>query len=589
MEQGSHDPAAYPETMPPPVVQGGSGQGEESKILPGTRYQLQRLLGDGGAGQVYQGLHLELDKTVAIKVLHSEVSHSDEYASRFRREAKAASRINHPGVVAVTDFGTADDGRLFLVMELIEGQTLAELVQRGPFGTAQALRIAANLCDVLTAIHTSGIVHRDIKPANIFLLDHDEVKVVDFGIARVGALGTADWRVTQAGKVVGTPGYMAPEHARAQEVDGRADLYSVGAVLYEMLTGVPPFRGASPVDVLMAQMIQRPEPPSKIVRRNRRVAAPDGQRWEDVPRALDRVIRRLLAVTPDNRFQSASIVAVKLCEILEHLPPPMERESALWATLGGRRRGVMLITATMVAIGLLAGGGVGFWALGRFDVGQPKTVTRPQKLNVTSIAPPPPPQNIAGPVADAAIQDEGDADAYEASADLPSPIASSVDAPVRLPERPIPQPVVAGPRSTERSAAIAADTEEEPSESTQASAERPQELLQRARIAAASRRFAEAERLFEQAQSRGAGRGAVLSGLGQVALARGQHVRAIQLLEQSLALRPGSQRLRLDLGRAYSGAGQTARAVEQWRDVLQRNPDNSQAQRLLRAAGESVP
>lgn len=586
MEQGSRDPAGYPETEPLLATQDNSGPGEGENILPGTRYQLQRLLGDGGAGQVYQGLHLELDKTVAIKVLHSQVSHSDEYASRFRREAKAASRISHPGVVGVTDFGTADDGRLFLVMELIEGQTLAEAIQRGPFGTSRALRVAANLCDVLVAIHASGIVHRDIKPANIFLLDDDHVKVVDFGIARVGALGTADWRITQTGKVVGTPGYMAPEHARAQEVDGRADLYSVGAVLYEMLTGVAPFRGASPVDVLMAQMVQRPDPPSKVVRRNQRVGTPEGHGVERVPRVLDRTVRRLLAVTPDDRYPDASVVASLLRDILDHLRSATDQGSAFWAFFGGRRRGVTLISATIVAVGLFAGVAVGFWALGSFNGQQTETTPGSQKLHATSIVPSPRPQNNVAPAMDAAPEVERDAEA--SSENVPPLIAATVDDPLSHREHPLPRTAPAKARSGKTISASATSAEEEISEAKQSSAESPQELLQRARIAAASRRFAEAERLFEQAQNGGAERGAVLSGLGQVALARGQHVRATRLLEQSLALRPGSARLRLDLGRAYRGAGQTSRAIEQWRAVLQQDPENSQAQRLLRAAGAGL-
>ena len=193
------------------------------RMLPGTRYRLENLLGDGGAGRVYRGTHVELDRPVAVKVLHRDYGGNPDYAARFRREARAASKIEHSGVVGVTDFGTSDDGRLFLVMELIEGPTLAEAIQAGPMGSGRALRIAANLCDVLAAVHQAGVVHRDVKPANLFMLEDDEVKLVDFGIARMELPDGRDWRITRTGKVVGTPGYMAPEHARGQDLDGRAD------------------------------------------------------------------------------------------------------------------------------------------------------------------------------------------------------------------------------------------------------------------------------------------------------------------------------------------------------------------------------
>ena len=532
---------------------------DEPVLLPGTRYQLEGILGDGGAGRVYRATHLELDKQVAVKVLHTEVSSNPTYAARFRREARAASRIQHSGVVDVTDFGVTDDGRLFLVMEMIEGQTLAQLVQHGPPELDRALRIAANLCDILEVIHQAGVLHRDIKPANVFILADDQVKIVDFGIAKVGALVGDDWKITRTGKVVGTPGYMAPEHARGStDLDNRADLYSFGALLYEMLTGVQPFQGDNPVEVLMAQISGKITRPSAVL--------------EGLPSGVDRLVLRLLAVKREARYGSAADVARLLRRIVEQRASTVEVDDA--SKEESSSHGWIVATLLASAIIIVAGFAVGFWLVTRSIPSTPpadEPVTAVREETPSSPPDEPEPASIQ-PVVVESPRDVADA-APEATP-LPPP---RVDRPEPL----VARREVSSPRTATTSPSPPpSSSRREPS-----SGAAPGALLRQARIAAASGRPSEAERLFEQARAAGADRATVLSGLGRIALARGQHVRAVRLFEQVVGGGGGSPRVRLDLGRAYAGAGQTQRAIGVWRSVLRADPDNARARRLIESAG----
>jgi serine/threonine-protein kinase len=252
-------------------------QSEYDRLVGQTlegRYHIDRKLGEGGMGVVFAARHAVIERPLAIKVLKREVMRDTATIKRFVQEAKAASRIGHPNIVDVTDFGTTTDGLTYQVMEFVDGVTLGQALRKdGPFRASRAIRIAGQLARALGAAHTKGIVHRDLKPENIFLIDRDGrkdfVKIVDFGIAKVIPVGGAPVaegpRLTRAGAVFGTPEYMAPEQAAGRgDTDGRVDVYALGIILYEMLTGRVPHRGDTTVRTLAMQMLDPIEPPSKV-------------------------------------------------------------------------------------------------------------------------------------------------------------------------------------------------------------------------------------------------------------------------------------------------------------------------------------
>ena len=243
-------------TAPPGVV---SPEEDEPPLAPGTvladRYRIHELLGRGGMGAVYRAEHLALGNTVAVKVLRASHSTHPDIVRRFQREAVAASQIRHSGIVGVTDFGRTADGRFYLAMELVEGETLARrLARQGPLVPDEAMVIVTALARALGAAHARGIYHRDIKPENVMLTGDGTVKLADFGIARL-AEGPRDARETAAGLIFGTPHYMSPEQAAGQRQDGRSDVHALGVLLFELLTGTPPYVGPSATHVLAAVLL----------------------------------------------------------------------------------------------------------------------------------------------------------------------------------------------------------------------------------------------------------------------------------------------------------------------------------------------
>jgi eukaryotic-like serine/threonine-protein kinase len=259
-------------------------------------YTIHREIGRGSVGIVYRAEHKGLGRQVALKVLKPERARDPVFAGRFLREAFAASRARHPGIVDVLDFGTLPDGRAFLVMELVEGETLRGSLA-APLPPARALEIARQLAEALAAIHAAGVVHRDLKPSNIFVGRDGRVKIGDFGAAKDEGPGVPP-DLTQPGELFGTPLYMSPEHARGMPLDGRTDLYALGCILYEMLAGSPPYRGKSAVDILLAHISAAiPE-----------VTSPHGA----LPAGVSRVVERALAKRVEDRYQTAAALAEDL-------------------------------------------------------------------------------------------------------------------------------------------------------------------------------------------------------------------------------------------------------------------------------------
>jgi serine/threonine-protein kinase len=223
------------------------------------RYRVIELLGSGGMGSVYRAEHVHMRKSVAFKLLHRELTHLSDIVARFEREAIAAARITHPNVAAATDFGRLPDGACYLVLEYVQGKSLRQcLLLAAPFDADRVLRIAKQIALALGAAHEAGIVHRDLKPENVMLVDGtaepDFVKVLDFGIAKIHMPEQEGQpALTRMGTIFGTPEYMSPEQALGQSADARTDLYSLGIIIYEMLTGRTPFADKELVAVLTRQ------------------------------------------------------------------------------------------------------------------------------------------------------------------------------------------------------------------------------------------------------------------------------------------------------------------------------------------------
>ena len=269
----------------------------------GGRYRIERELGRGGMAKVFLGTDTVLGRTVAVKILAPQYADDDSFVQRFRREAQAAASITHPNIVSVFDTGS-DDGIHFIVMEYVEGRTLAEILAGGGrILPDRAIDIAMDVDRALEAAHARGVIHRDIKPGNIMLDPRGDVKVTDFGIARVTT--TAD-TVAQTAAIMGTAAYLSPEQAQGLPNDGRSDIYSLGCVLYEMVTGRPPFLGDSPVAVASKQVLEQPVPPSRLN--------------SDITADLDAVILRALAKNPANRYQSADEMRADLERAKRGLP-----------------------------------------------------------------------------------------------------------------------------------------------------------------------------------------------------------------------------------------------------------------------------
>jgi serine/threonine protein kinase/beta-lactam-binding protein with PASTA domain len=337
------------------------------RMLAG-RYVVSRRVGVGGMADVYLAEDTQLHRDVALKILHPQYAGDEGFVERFRREAQAAAKLQHPNIVQIYDWGREGDFN-FIVMEYVEGMSLKDyLAEEGPLEIVEATRIARDVLAALAYAHRTGLVHRDIKPGNILIGQDDKVQVTDFGIARAEAAST----MTQTGTILGTAYYLSPEQAQGQQLDGRSDIYSLGVVLYEMLTGRRPFEGDSPVSIAYKHVREVPRPPS--------VYRPD------VPRPLEAIVMNGLAKKPEDRYSSAALMARdleafgqgKAVTATLKIPDPEDSTQVI------RKVGVIQRQATQrpgwlvaLALLLLAGGlALGAWSLitllsstlGRVDV-----------------------------------------------------------------------------------------------------------------------------------------------------------------------------------------------------------------------------
>jgi beta-lactam-binding protein with PASTA domain/predicted Ser/Thr protein kinase len=332
----------------------------------GERYEIGGVLGRGGMAEVHRGRDLRLGREVAVKVLRSDLARDPSFQVRFRREAQASASLNHPAIVAVYDTGedrTALGNTPYIVMEYVEGETLRDVIRReGQLSPERAMSLSADVCGALDFSHRNGIVHRDVKPGNVMITPEGAVKVMDFGIAR--AVSDSAATMTSTAAVIGTAQYLSPEQARGEGVDARSDVYSVGCMLFELVTGAPPFTGDSPVAVAYQHVREDPRLPSSINPR--------------VPPELDAIVLKSMSKNPANRYQSAAEMRNDLLRALAgqrvEATPVMgdaEKTTILAATPGGygyddrdewdddedaRRRKRRIIAIVAVLAVLLIGG-----------------------------------------------------------------------------------------------------------------------------------------------------------------------------------------------------------------------------------------
>ncbi len=287
-------------------------------------YTIRKKLGEGGMGSVYLAQQDTIDQQIAVKVLHEEAAESQEMIDRFHREARVVSMLTHPNIIRVFIFGRTQSGLLYLAMEYVKGRPLRQVLDRGELlDEMRAIKIVKQICSGLSEAHDLGIVHRDLKPDNVLLTEwrgeEDFAKILDFGIAKLKHPDNQkdQKKLTQAGVVYGTPEYLSPEQAQAFDLDHRTDLYSLGCILYEFMTGQLPFQAESPVKIMTAHVFNEPTPPSQI--------APDR-----VSPTMEKIILKAMAKEPDDRFQSG----MEMFEALVGREQELVREKKLTGRAG---------------------------------------------------------------------------------------------------------------------------------------------------------------------------------------------------------------------------------------------------------------
>ena len=507
-----------------------------------SRYRVDRLIGEGGMGRVYEAEHIEIGKRVAMKVLHPTYSRNPEAVQRFRREARAAARLGHPNIVDVTDSGTTDAGAVYFVMELLEGCDLAEVIGReGALSVERSIQITVQMCKALAAAHAAGIVHRDLKPENIFLTSRagvvDVVKVLDFGIARHTEVeegpAAGQRRLTNPGMAMGTPEYMAPEQAAGQLADGRCDVYAVGAILFEMLSGSPPHTGANFMEVLSKKASQVPDRVdtlrSDVSAQLADVVAgalskdPAGR-----PQSMDELAGQLERCRPDRRGRSNTAMVQPLSALPEAADPATDA--------GSQRPGMRRWLVPAAAGAAVAFLGVGVVTLGR---GGPSS----------------PPPGIAPPTVAAK--------APRSTPVAPPPVAPTQAAPQVAPTQAPPI----------RPAAAAPPTPKAP----------PAPSLRDGLRLLSNHQLDDAERLFHKLAGSPGDRGGASTGLARISFERGNYAEAVRR-GKSAVQSGGGVPAHLVLGNAYLRVGRYDDAAEEYRAVLKVQPDHREARQNLEAA-----
>jgi serine/threonine protein kinase len=525
--------SSQPTTVPLMPKEPPQGSGVIGTYLDG-RYLVRRLIGEGGMGLVYEAEHVEIGRRVAVKILHSAYTKQPEVVARFRSEARAATRIGHPHIIDVFDSGTTVDGAVYFVMEYLDGIDLAKLIHKnGPLPVERAVRISREICQALAAAHKAGIIHRDMKPENVILVERDAqkdfVKVLDFGIAKtLEAITERQARLTSPGMAMGTPEYMAPEQAAGANADARVDVYAVGAMLYEMLTGRPPHEGGTIMEILTKKATEKPVEVETL--------------RPDVPLELARLVVRCLATAPDERPQSMDALATDLGRLSGTVPqksqPPQRTDRV--------SRNSLLPYALVAGFGAAALTGVVIWRAAR-----PSVTPMPPGAHVVQA--PPPVVVVAAP----------------APSLPPAPVVEKVATKKVVVEAPV----------TVRRGGTRAAGPSHPAPDP-AAVEEARRTLNDARTALASGRVAQAQALLEQVRGTGLEKPAVALGLAQVAFQKGEYSQAVKLAKGA----GGGVAAKMILGNSYLQLGQNDSAVAEYREVLRVDANHSEARLKLSQA-----
>lgn len=321
------------------------------------RYQIISEIGKGSMGVVYKAHDPQIDRMIALKVLRHDRVADTSLTQRFLAEARAIGRLAHPNIVTVFDVGQ-DQGTIYIAMEFLEGNHLAHLIQEGPLDAREAVQIGIQVAEAIHYAHQQGIVHRDIKPANIIITSQGQIKVTDFGIARIE--GASGYQQTQIGDILGTPFYMSPEQVAGQPVDGRSDIYSLGVVLYELATGRRPFGGEGLATLFRTIAEQRPEEPARIL--------------SGIPPRLSQLIMTCLEKKPEDRFPRGRLLAEALgtCLTADSGPPPSLKG------VKRKKKRAGLVAASLTLCALVAAAGVYFYRIGIAPQAPERQASKPE-------------------------------------------------------------------------------------------------------------------------------------------------------------------------------------------------------------------
>jgi serine/threonine protein kinase len=540
-------------------------------IIPGTKYRALRKLGEGGMGIVYFAEHIDIKKKVAIKILHREHSSNPEFVARFQREAQAATKIRHPNIVDVTDFGETKDGLKFFVMEYLEGRSLADILAEKTFlPLPKAIKIITQVCKALHAAHSKGIIHRDLKPENIFLQKQEDgeeiVKLLDFGIAKITDIEPEAKRLTRVGQIFGTPEYMSPEQAVGETIDYRTDIYALGIIMYEMFSGRLPFEAPSAVEIL-TKHIGEPPPPLRKQGSSERIHP-----------AIEQIVLKCLAKDPKDRYSSTLEIIEDLWGIEIEIkktptpPDPLTKEieevwsQALSSITDKKDRKIInppsrvnlkwlgIITGVLCLLGALLILKVSFTShhtpKGTFTL--PKKKPLPANLNE----------------ADKKIK---------------------TSTPLKIKSLPLKQPDIKEKVSFKTSPSSFKRKELSKKENPrQNQRDISKKSLRKARFYLKSGNITRAEKEFLNVLTIDPQNAEAIAGIGEVAFQKENYPKAVRFAKRALKFNPRSVRYLLNLGLAYYRLSRYQNAIIQWEKVLQIQPQNLAAKRYIQVAKKKL-